>query len=61
MIPKPQAQAIIDKHGPDRILFASDMPWHRPEWELRLINSLDLSEEDKERILFKNAQKLLGL
>ena len=30
-IPKPMAQAIIDKHGTDRLLFGSDMPWHRPE------------------------------
>ena len=60
-IPKPIAQAIIDKHGPDKLLFGSDMPWHRPEWELRLINSLDLSAEDKGKILYKNAAKLLGL
>ena len=61
VIPKPQAQAIIDKHGPDRILFASDMPWHRPEWELRLMNSLDISDEDKEKIFWKNAVQLLNL
>lgn len=60
-IPKPTAQAIIDKHGPDKLLFGSDMPWHRPEWELRLINSLDLSAEDKEKIFHKNAEKLLNL
>jgi len=60
-IPKPNAQAILDKHGPDRLLFGSDMPWHRPEWELRLINSLDLSEEDKEKIFWKNAATLLKL
>ena len=61
VIPKPQAQVIIDKHGPDRILFASDMPWHRPDWELRLIDSLDLSAEDKEKIFHKNAENLLNL
>lgn len=60
-IPKPIAQAIIDKHGPDKLLFGSDMPWHRPEWELRLIHSLDISEGDREKILFRNAQKLLNL
>ena len=60
-IPKPTAQAIVDRHGPDRLLFGSDMPWHRPEWELRLIHSLDISKEDKEKIFFKNAMKLLNL
>ena len=60
-IPKPLAQAIIDKHGPDKLLFGSDMPWHRPKWELRLLNSLDLSDADKEKILFRNAARLLNL
>ena len=60
-IPKPSAQAILDKHGPDRLLFGSDMPWHRPEWELRLLHSLNISPEDQEKILWKNAAKLLNL
>ena len=60
-IPRPIAQAILDKHSPDKLLFGSDMPWHRPEWELRLINSLDISPADKEKILWKNAAKLLKL
>ena len=58
---KPMAQAIIDSHSPDRLLFASDMPWHRPEWELRLLRSLDISDADREKICFRNAQKLLAL
>ena len=60
-VPKPIAQAIVDKHGPERLLFGSDMPWHRPEWELRLINSLDISPSDREKILFRNAMGLLNL
>lgn len=55
------AMAIIEKHGADKLLFASDMPWHRPQWELRLLNTLELSEEDMEKITHKNAEKLLGL
>lgn len=55
------AQAIIDRHGTDRLLFGSDMPWHRPCWELRLLNTLDLSDEDREKICSGNAIKLLHL
>ena len=55
------AQAILDRHTPDRLLFASDMPWHRPAWELSLLNSLDMSDDDREKILSGNAEKLLGL
>lgn len=60
-MPRHFNQAIIDKHTPDRLLFGSDMPWHRPSWELRLIDTLDISEADREKIFWKNAAKLLGL
>ena len=58
---RPVAQAIVERHGPERLLFASDMPWHRPEWELRLLGSLDLSPGDREKICWQNAAGLLGL
>ena len=60
-MPKSFAQEIADKHTPDRLLFGSDMPWHRPSWEMRLIESLDFSEEDKQKIYYKNALKLLNI
>lgn len=60
-MPKSFAQEIMDKHTPDRFLFGSDMPWHRPNWEKRLIETLDISKSDKEKIYFKNAVKLLGI
>ena len=60
-MPKYRAQAIIEKHTPDRLLFGSDMPWHRPAMELRLLDTLELSEADREKILWRNASKLLEL
>ena len=60
-MPRAIAQQIVDKHTPDKLLLASDMPWHRPAWELRLINTLDLSETDREKIFSGNARKLLNL
>ena len=60
-MPKAIAQEILNKHTPDRLLFASDMPWHRPQWEMRLIESLDISKEDKDKIYYKNGMKLLGI
>ena len=60
-MPKSFAQELMDKHTPDRFLFGSDMPWHRPQWERCLIESLDVSYEDKEKIYYKNALKLLGV
>ncbi len=61
MMPKYYAQKILDKHGADKMLFGTDTPWHTPSMELRLLNSLDISEEDKEKIFYTNAQKLLGI
>ena len=61
VMPKSMAQAIVDAHGPDRLLFGSDMPWHCPAWEIRLLDSLDISPEDREKIYFRNAFALLGL
>lgn len=61
VIPKKLALRILDTHGPDRLLFGSDMPWHRPAWEKRLLDTLDLSEDDRDKICYRNAQKLLGL
>ena len=61
ILPKPTAQAIVDRHGPEKLIFGSDMPWHRPGWELRLVNSLDLGDADREKILSGNAKRLLSL
>lgn len=61
VIPKKQAQLIIEKHTPDRLLFGSDLPWHRPAWEQRLLNTLELDEGDREKICSQNARKLLGI
>ncbi len=55
------AKTIMEKHGTEKILFASDSPWHKPKWEKFMIETLGLSEEEKKRIYYKNASKLLGL
>ena len=60
-MPKEQALRIIRNHGADRILFASDLPWHRPTDEMEFYNSMNLTDEEKELIFHKNAEKLLGI
>ncbi len=52
---------IVQKHGTDKLLFGTDSPWHGPEEESRVIEFLELSEEEKEKIYYKNAAKLLKL
>ena len=50
---------MIKKHGADRVLFGSDSPWKRADDDIRMIMGLDLSFEEKEAILYRNAQELL--
>ncbi len=52
---------VIDKHGADKILFASDCPWEDPADSLKLLKSLGLSNEEYELITHKNAERLLKL
>lgn len=61
MLPKYYAEKIIETHGTDKILFGTDTPWHTPEMEMRLLNTLGLTDAEKEQIYFLNAKKLLGI
>ncbi len=60
-VPPMYAKRIIEKHGADRVLFGTDMPWSSPENELSFIDSLQLEENEKQKILYKNAVSLLKL
>lgn len=55
-----QLYRIIQNHGTDRIVFGSDAPWDNPQNEIDLIDSLPLEPEEKERIFYKNAERLAG-
>ena len=60
-MPKYYAAKILEVHGADRLLFGTDSPWHTPAMELRLLNSLDLNQEDMAKITHINAKKLLNM
>jgi len=58
----PQAATeIIRKHGVSKILFGTDYPMWMHEDELLRFDRLELTEEERERILWKNAAALLGI
>ncbi len=52
---------IIRRHSSDRILFATDSPWKPQKAFVELFSSLPLSQEDKEKIFWNNAARLLHL
>lgn len=52
---------IVKNHGSDRILFGTDSPWDGQKEGLATINKLDITKEQRTRILGGNAMQLLGL
>ena len=47
--------------GADRVVYGSEMPMNNPVHEIQKIRDTDLSDEDKEKILGLNIQRILGL
>ena len=52
---------MVDKHGDEKILFATDSPWRDQTVDKGIIKSFSLGEETEKRIFFENAKKLLKL
>lgn len=52
---------ILERHGADRILFASDSPWSSISNDVKLLRSMGLDPTTEEKILSGNAKALLGL
>ena len=60
-VTKEQFLKILEKHGEDKILFATDMPWSNLVEDLTILKSFVQDRETLDKILYKNAVKLLGL
>ncbi len=56
-----QLRRMILRHGPDRILFATDFPWERARVMKEKLDALNLDARDRDNILSGNARRLLGL
>ncbi len=51
---------IMEDHPRDYFLFGTDSPWLDQKKELDAWKGLDIEDEFKEKILYRNAEKLLG-
>ena len=60
-LPVDTANHMIKTHGVDKFLFGSDFPMWDHEEEFARFNKLDLSGENREMVLWKNAERLLGM
>ena len=52
---------LIRGYGAERVLFGTDYPMWLPEEEMKRFLTLDLTEEERELILHKNAEKIYGI
>ena len=52
---------IVEKHGEDKILFATDSPWSSVKCDVDIVKSFSLDKTTENKIFFENAQKLLGI
>ncbi len=52
---------MFEKHGYDKILFASDSPWGDQESFVKTLRNLPVSESNRQRIFHENAEHLFAL
>jgi uncharacterized protein len=50
---------MIRRHGPDRVLMGSDWPWKTQASAIQDVQSLPLTEQEKQKILWSNAARLI--
>ena len=56
-----KAKQIIEKHGADNILFATDSPWFSQKEYVDIFRSFGFSREDEGKMFYKNACRILKL
>lgn len=61
MLSPEQAVDIIGMLGVDRFFFSSDYPMWDHENEFKNVSRLKLTDEEKEMIFYKNAERVLGI
>lgn len=56
-----RVRAVVERHGPERVVFASDWPMADPAAEIEAVRGLGLSGDDTAAVLGGNLARLLGL
>ncbi len=54
-------ESLVKKHDQNYLLFGSDSPWCNPKKVIDLVNNFDISDDDKEKIFYRNGANLLKL
>lgn len=56
-----RAKEYIDAYGVDRVMFGTDYPMWSPKEELERFMRIELTDDERQKILYDNAAKLLKL
>ena len=56
-----KGRELVRAYGADRVLFGTDHPMWLYEDEIQRFDRLELSDEEKEKILYKNAVDIFGI
>lgn len=56
-----EARRMVEAHGIDRVLFASDYPGDTQAQAVKEVMSMGFSPEENEKIFCRNAERLLGI
>ncbi|MFW5999791.1 MAG: amidohydrolase family protein [Halanaerobiaceae bacterium] len=59
-MPRKQFLRIVENHGSEKILFATDSPWEDQTKEVERIKDLNLEEGVEAAIFYENSRELLG-
>jgi aminocarboxymuconate-semialdehyde decarboxylase len=51
----------IDYYGIDNVMYGTDYPCWSPVEALQHLDTLELSAEDKQKLFYDNARRILGL
>ena len=60
-IPEEKVSELINLYGADRLMFGSDFPMWNPAKEYESFMKFDLTDEQREKILWRNAAKVFDI
>lgn len=60
-IDRDRVRSLIQRHGADRVVFATDWPMADPAAELESIRSLGLADDELDAVLGENFARMIGL
>lgn len=52
---------ILRSHGSDKVLFGTDCPWAGQKKFVEVMEKMNITEEEREKVMWKNGADLLGL